>query len=140
MNKTNKAEGKNGDNGSSTAKKVAIGAGIAALGAAAVAGTYFLYGSKNAAKNRKQVKAWAIKAKGDILERLEGLKEVNEEVYNRVVDEVSAQYKKAKNLTAADLVEFVDEVKGHWKDISKDVKKGAGATRTTRTKSRKTSK
>ena len=37
----------------------------------AAAGTYFLYGSKDAKKNRKAVKSWALKAKAEVLEALE---------------------------------------------------------------------
>ncbi len=102
-------------------KDLLIGAGIAAV-VAAVAGTYFLYGSKNAAKNRKKVKAWSLKAKGEILEKLENLKEVNEEIYHKIINEVSDKYQAVKSIDKADVVEFVDELKKHWKSIEKEVK------------------
>src|SRR3954468_14149215 len=91
-----------------------IGAALAAV-AAAAAGTYFLYGSKNAPKNRKMVKAWSLKAKGEILEKLEKLSDVNEAVYHKIVKEVADKYQTMKKIDKKDMMEFVDELKKHWK-------------------------
>lgn len=99
----------------------AVGTGLAAVAAAAIAGTYFLYGSKSASKHRKQVKAWSLKAKGEILEQLEKLSTVNEETYHKVIKQVANKYKTLKRLDAKDVVEFAEELKGHWKDIAKEV-------------------
>ncbi len=107
-------------NESSAGKKIAVGASLVAI-AAAAAGTYFLYGSKNAAKNRKQVKAWSLKAKGEILEKLENMQEVNEGVYHKVVNEVSSKYAKLKKIDAGDIADFTDELKSHWKKIAKEL-------------------
>lgn len=115
----------------SSINTVAVGAGLAAV-AAAVAGTYFLYGSKNAPKRRKQVKAWSLKARGEILEQLEKLSKVDEAIYHRVIKEVASKYKTLKRLDSKDVVEFVGELKDHWKDIAKEI---GIATVTTRLKS-----
>lgn len=104
--------------------KTAVGAGLVAVAAAAV-GTYFLYGSKNAPKHRKQVKAWSLKARGEILEQLEKLAKVDEETYHKVIKQVASKYKTLKRLDAKDVVEFADELKGHWKDIAKEVARSA---------------
>jgi hypothetical protein len=106
----------------SIGKDIAIGAGIAAA-VAAVAGAYFLYGAKDAAKNRKKVKAWSLKAKGEVLEKLEKLSDINEEIYHKIVDEVSAKYQKIKDIDQKDIENFVGELKSHWKKIEKEVKK-----------------
>jgi DNA-directed RNA polymerase subunit F len=106
----------------SIGKDIAIGAGIAAA-VAAVAGAYFLYGAKDAAKNRKKVKAWSLKAKGEVLEKLEKLSDINEEIYHKIVDEVSAKYQKIKDIDQEDIENFVGELKSHWKKIEKEVKK-----------------
>lgn len=103
---------------SSVVKRVAIGTGVVA----AAAGMYFLYGSKNAAKNRRLVKAWSLKARGEVLERLENLSEINEKVYSQVVEEISARYKKLKHLSSKEVGEFGAELRKHWKDISKEVR------------------
>jgi hypothetical protein len=101
-------------------KSIAVGAGIVTV-AAAIAGTYFLYGSKNASKNRKKVKAWTLKAKGEILEQLENLSEVSEEVYHKIVEEVSDKYQELKDIDKGDVAEFKKELKGHWKNIAKEL-------------------
>lgn len=50
-------------------KAVAVGAGIAALSAAA----YVLFGPEGK-KNRKVIRGWAIKMKGEVIEKLENAK------------------------------------------------------------------
>lgn len=99
-------------------KAVGIGIGLTAAIAAA-AGTFFLYGSKNAAKNRKAVKSWTLKAKAEVLEALEQAKEMSQEEYEELIGTVSAAYKGAKNATKGDIVEFQKEMKEHWNKISK---------------------
>lgn len=100
------------------AGKVAAGvAGVAALSAAA----YLLFGPEGK-KNRKKISGWAVKMKGEIIEKFEDLKEVTEPMYNKVVDEVSSKYAKAKNLSAEEVAEVVGEIKKHWKSLVKDAK------------------
>lgn len=99
--------------------KMAIGAGIAALTAAAVA--YFLVGP-HGKKNRKILKGWMIKMKGEIVEKLENVKEITEPVFNRVVDEVAKKYQKLKNISPADLEEAIHQIKGQWKSLAKESK------------------
>ncbi|MCX6719581.1 MAG: hypothetical protein NTV36_00500 [Candidatus Staskawiczbacteria bacterium] len=103
-------------------KGVATGAGLVALVAAA-AGMYFLYGSKDSVKNRKKVKSWMLQAKGEVLEQLENLSEVNEDVYKKIVKEVSDKYQALKSIDQEDVMEFMDELKGHWKNIAKELSK-----------------
>jgi len=90
-----------------------VGSGVVA--AAAAAGAYFLYGRKGA-KNRKMIKGWVLRMKGDILERMEGLQEVNEEVYHRLVDNVAESYSKVKKVNSDELGHLVKELKSFWKD------------------------
>jgi len=96
-----------------------VGIGLAAATVAAAAGTYFIY-EKSGPKTRKKMKGWTLKAKGEVLERLEDLKEVNEKVYYEVIDEVSKQYKKAKKIDAKDVDKLTAELKKHWKSIQKE--------------------
>ncbi|MBX4200811.1 hypothetical protein KW786_01650 [Candidatus Parcubacteria bacterium] len=97
-----------------------MGAGLATLGAA-IAGAYFLYGSKDGAKNRRRIKSWMFKAKGEILEKIENASELSQETYERIVDEVSGKYQALKNIHKNEIEEFVKEVKSHWKNISKEL-------------------
>jgi gas vesicle protein len=104
----------------STTKKVAVGAGILGLAAAGIAGAYFLYG-KDGAKNRKKIKAWGLKAKGEVLEKLEKAKDLTEENYHEIIDAVSSKYSKAKDVTPEDIQTFAKDLKKHWKDIKRDM-------------------
>ena len=91
--------------------------GLAGLAVAGIAGAYFLYG-KDGAKNRKAIKTWTLRAKADILEKLEKAKEVSEDTFHSVVDEVSNKYgSKMKDVSADDVAAFAKDLKKHWKDI-----------------------
>lgn len=107
-----------------TKKTQQSNAGGSVIGAtlvlAAAAGAYFLYGAKDAKKNRKVVKSWALKAKAEVLEKLEKAKEtMNEESYHKIVDDVLLKYEKVKDAHQDDIDGVVKELKGHWKNIKK---------------------
>ncbi len=103
------------------AQKVSVGVGLTAA-AVAAAGAYFLYGSKNAAKNRKAVKSWALKAKAEVLEKLEDAKEMTREEYEELVGTVVGTYAGVKNASKAELKSFKDEMVDHWKAIERTAK------------------
>ncbi len=96
----------------------AVVAGIVGLTAAAI-GAYYLYGHKDAEKNRAKVKGWMLKAKGEVLDELEKVQDVTESVYMAAVDAVAKRYNELKNIDAADLETFIKEMKGHWHGIKK---------------------
>ena len=99
-------------------EEVAIGIGLTTA-AVAAAGAYFLYGSDKAAKNRKQVKSWALKAKAEVLEKLEDAKEMSQDEYEDLVTSVAGAYKTAKGASQKELKEFASEMSDHWKQIEK---------------------
>jgi len=105
----------------STNQKIGMGVGLTAA-AVAAAGAYFLYGSDNASKNRKQVKSWALKAKAEVLEQLEDAKQMTTEEYEQVIAAVAGTYASAKGATKKDLKEFTTEMQDHWKKIEKIAK------------------
>ena len=92
---------------------IAVGAGIAALSAIG----YFFFGPKGE-KNRKKLKGWMIKMKGEIVEKMEGLQEVTEPVYNNIVDGVAAAYIKA-GTAREEVMSLADDLKKHWKAIAR---------------------
>lgn len=100
----------------------AIIAGIAGITAAAV-GAYYLYGSKEADKNRAKVKGWMLKAKGEVLEELERAQDVTESAYHSAVDAVAKKYQELKTVDAEELAAFVGEMKGHWEGIKATIAK-----------------
>ncbi len=106
----------------STGKKAAgIGLGVAA---ALAAGAYFLYGSKEGAKRRAKIKGWMLKAKGEVLERLEKAKEVNQKTYHKIVDDVAKKYKGLTNVDLKELEGLKKDMKKHWKNIQKQISEG----------------
>ena len=97
---------------------VAIGGAI--IGAvAAAAGAYFLYGTKEGAKQRKKVKGWALKAKGEVLEKIEKVKDIDESKYKKVVDDVVTKYTKLKADHEDEIKSIGSEIHGYWKHIKK---------------------
>lgn len=99
-------------------KKTVVGAGVGL--AAFAAGAHFLYG-KEGAKNREKVKGWTLKARGEILEKIETLREINEQKYHDVVDSVASRYKKLKKVDTKELNNLVKQAKGVWSKILKKV-------------------
>ncbi|OHB24961.1 MAG: hypothetical protein A2542_01640 [Parcubacteria group bacterium RIFOXYD2_FULL_52_8] len=101
--------------------KVGAGLGVAAAAVAAVAGAYFLYGKLDK-KKKKKIQSWVLKAKAEVLERLEGMKEVSQETYEALIDKVAAKYEQAKHVDKKELTAMVDDMKKHWKAIQKSLK------------------
>lgn len=95
-----------------------VGVSVATI-AAGVAGVYFL----RSAKNRKKLKGWMLKMKGDALEKVENLKEVTEPVYHKVIDEVAKRYQTLKRVDQQELMQIIKELKDHWKYIDQKVNK-----------------
>lgn len=115
--------------------KVALGLGIVGLAAAGIAGAYFLYG-KDGAKNRKKIKGWILKAKGEVLEKIEKAKDFSEEYYHTAIDAVAEKYGKGKDITPEDIQGFVKDLKKHWKDIKKELSQKAISVKKTTSKTK----
>ncbi len=98
--------------------QVGVGVGITAALVSA-AGAYFLYGSKNAEKNRKKVKSWSLKAKAEVLEGIEKAKDMTKEDYDMLIDKTTKMYSKVKDASAEELIGFAKEMKSHWKTLEK---------------------
>jgi hypothetical protein len=99
-------------------QKISIGVGLTAA-AVAAAGTFFLYGSKGASKNRKAVKSWVLKAKAEVLEKLETAKEMSADEYMQLIDTVGGAYAGLKEASKVDISTFKKEMKEHWNKIEK---------------------
>ncbi len=101
-------------------KALAVGAGIAAISAAA----YVLLGP-NGKKNRKAVHAEAAKIKREVMKKLKTAKEVSRPVYDRIVAEVGAKYATLKSVKREDVEQVVSELRKQWKHIAARGKKVA---------------
>lgn len=95
--------------------KVGMGIGLAA--AAAAAGAYFFYGTKEAQKHRKKLRGWAVKMKGDVLDQIERLKDVDQEAYDKIINEASKTYSKLQGVSSKEVAEVAKELKSSWKKI-----------------------
>ncbi len=103
----------------STAQKVGIGFSLTAA-AVTAAGAYFLYGSKNAAQNRKNVKGWMLKAKGEVLEKLEKAEAITAEEYKALVETAVKAYGTVKSATAGEVKDFQKEMQQHWTSLQQN--------------------
>jgi len=90
-----------------------------ALAATAAVG-YFLYGPKSS-ENRKRIEAWTVRAKGEVLSKLEVAKEVSEETYHTIVDTVTARYAKAKDVGEEKANKLNRELKSHWTKMKREI-------------------
>jgi hypothetical protein len=103
-------------------KAVGVGIAIAGIAAAAAAGAYYL-STPEGKKKRKEIRGWMLKAKGEVMERLEDVKEINKETYEKIVDEVVGGYKKLKQVDAKELGMLALELKSQWEDIKTEAKR-----------------
>jgi len=120
-----------------TNTEIAAAAGIAI--AAAAAGAYFLYG-KDAPKRRAQVKSWMLKAKGEVLEQIEKLPNLDEATYYGLIDTVSKKYAGLKHVDSAEIAGLVKELQGGWKAIKKQVSPAKKTAKKAAKKAKKASK
>lgn len=102
----------------SNAQKLGIGVGLTTAAVAAV-GAYFLYGTKDAKKNRKQIKSWALKAKGEVLGVLEKAGKMTQGEFNDLVNNVASAYATAEKVSKKDLAEFKAEMSENWQGLVK---------------------
>lgn len=103
---------------------------VTALGVAGALGAYFLYGTKAGDKKRKQISGWVMKAKGEVLEKIEKAKDMSEGTYANVVSSVIAKYKKVKKEHGPEIDALSKELLSYWKQINK----GKSPKKTTRNK------
>ena len=92
-----------------------------ATAATAFAG-YYLFGPKGK-ENRAKVKGWTLKAKGEVLEKIEKLENISEEKYHEIVDSVMNKYKKLKTTTEKETDILENELKKRFAHVVKDLKK-----------------
>ncbi len=95
-------------------KLAVLGASLAGI----AAGAYFVFGPKGK-KHREHAKAWAIKMKGEVVEKLETAKEITEPIYLNIIDAVTKEYKKGKKASQPEIEALANDLKKHWKTMSK---------------------
>lgn len=91
-----------------------IGTSLAAIAATA----YFFFGPKGKA-HQKHAKAWAIKMKGEVVEKLEEAREITEPVYHEIIDTVAKEFQKGKRASKTEIDSLATDLKKHWKSMSR---------------------
>lgn len=99
------------------------GMGLFVLGAslAGLAAAYFFLSPKSK-KQIEDTKAWAIKMKGDVVERLEQAGEMGEDVYNEIVDSIATKYEKNFKSNPEEVRALAQDLKKHWPALCLSIK------------------
>ena len=100
-------------NKSNAVKYAVIGTSLAGLAATA----YFFFGPKGK-KHRQHAASWAIKMKGEVVEKLENAREITEPIYREIIDTVAKEYKKGKKASQPKIEALANDLKKHWKSMS----------------------
>lgn len=99
------------------AEPVGVGVGVAAI---AAAGACFV-SRKRDAKGLETITGWALQMKGEVLQKLEDLKEIDEEAYHGLVDRIARRHRRAKRASAGELKRLTAELKAAWPRISRQL-------------------
>lgn len=96
-------------------KRSALGLS-ATIGAAALAaaGAYYLYGSKNAQKNRAQVKTWALRARNEVMRELEKVRELDLEQYKALITPIIKRYARLGEATQSEIRKLIGDFIAGW--------------------------
>ena len=102
---------------SNAMKLTVLGASLAGLAATA----YFFLGPKGK-KHQRHAKAWVVKMKAEVIEKLEKARDITEPVYHEIIDTVAKEYEKGKKAGGEEIAELVKDLKKHWKTMSRAAK------------------
>lgn len=127
----------------SVGKVVAIGAGVAALGA----GAYYFLGP-NGKKNQKKAAVWMVKMRKEVEKKMITIKNISEPIYKSAVDALANTYSKQYKEYSGEIKSFAKQLKSEWtnvksktkpavKQAKKSVKKTIKAVKKIATKKRK---
>ncbi len=103
--------------GISTGKVVAIGAGLATLGA----GAYYFLGP-NGTKNRKNAKVWMTSMKKEVEKKVALAQKVTAPVYHKIVDTISDTYSAQHKEHKGEIEAFANYLKLELKDLKSQAK------------------
>jgi len=94
---------------------VGTGVVIAATAALAGLGAYVVYGTKAGKPVKKAIKSGVLKAKAELLEKVEAMESVTEDAYHSAVDAVVGKYKAVVDDKDAQALE--KELRSYWKAL-----------------------
>lgn len=102
----------------SAGKIVAIGAGVAAVGA----GAYYFLGPKGK-QHREKAKVWMTKMETDIEKKLQKTKSVTQPLYREAVDTIATTYSKRYKEHAPEIKALAKKLKAGWKSTRNKIRK-----------------
>lgn len=120
QNKNMKKNNTKKKGGMSMGSKIAIGAGVAAIGV----GAYYLMGP-NAKAHQKKAKDLMTKIKKEVLSEIKKVKNIAVPLYNNTVDTISADYIKKYKPHEIEIKALANKLKSDWKGAPKFAKKTA---------------
>ncbi len=91
------------------------------MAAIAAAGNYFIYG-RNAGENCDTITGWALQLKGEVLQKMETLPDINQKAYNDLIDKTARRYGRVKSLSAFERKHITIELKNAWTHIGMTLK------------------
>ncbi|MEX0931808.1 MAG: hypothetical protein WDZ88_03610 [Candidatus Paceibacterota bacterium] len=106
-----------------------LGFSLLAVTAGAL-GAYFLYGTEQGKQKRKAVRGWALKAKGDVLDRVEKMKDISKDKYDAIVSSVIAKYEKMPDIDKSEIQGLASDLKSAWSRIEKGLKQATKQKKT----------
>lgn len=110
------------------AGRKAKGFAAAAAVAAAVAGAYFFTQTKQGKKAAATMRGWAVRARGEVMERLEKMRNIDRKEYFEAIDNVLAKYSKARDVSKRELADLRKELRAKWDKIVKELKEANDST------------
>ena len=111
------------NNKKTTNNNIAKAIGITGLFASALLGAHLLFNTEKGKKSLKHIKSWAFKMKGELLEKIEKVKDIDETTYHKIIDDLSQKYQKVKGMTVEEIADITKELKSKWKKITNEAKK-----------------
>jgi hypothetical protein len=116
-----------------------VGAGVAAAGAAALAGYYF-YGDKHAKKHRQSASKWAKGMKSDVVKQAKKVQKLDRAAMAAIVDRAAAAYEGARSVDMTEVRRAAAELKQNWQEIQREVGRSAGTAKKSATSAKKSVK
>lgn len=100
--------------------KTNFGSFLTGMAAAAAVIGYFLFGSKNARRNRDTVEQWVEDATDEVLAKVRRAKKMSREKYNEIVDTVVDKYESLKEVGTDKANELRSELKRRMKEADEE--------------------
>ncbi|MEK7646459.1 MAG: hypothetical protein AAB381_02080 [Patescibacteria group bacterium] len=109
---------KKSSKGSPVVTATVVGAAVAGLAATA----YFFLSPKSK-QHRAHAKAWSIRMKADVIEKLEQARELSEPMYHQLIDTIATEYATGQKAGTTEIKALAQDLKKQWKKVSAKKKK-----------------